>query len=346
MLSFVLEYGITERAILSFILSISLYLFLGGALINFLRNIGLGQKVSQWGPKDHLSKEGTPTAGGIFIWLFSTISVLLFGDLKNKYLLLSLLTFALFSILGFADDVLKKKSKKRGFTISQKFSLQVFISVLVMFLTYMWIDPSSSIRVPFSNYFIELPNYLYFVLAIFILVGSSNAVNLTDGLDGLAGGHLAVAFSVLLVLSYLAGHYVFANYLEIFFVSGVGEVVVLVSAIIGSLLGFLWYNSYPAQVFMGDSGSLSLGALLGYISIISKTELFLPIYGFLFVLEAVSVMLQVGYFKITGGKRIFRMAPLHHHFELGGLKETKVVARFIILAVILGGLALLGLKVN
>lgn len=131
-----------------------------------------------------------------------------------------------------------------------------------------------------------------------------------------------------------------------FFVSGVGEVVVLVSAIIGSLLGFLWYNSYPAQVFMGDSGSLSLGALLGYISIISKTELFLPIYGFLFVLEAVSVMLQVGYFKITGGKRIFRMAPLHHHFELGGLKETKVVARFIILAVILGGLALLGLKVN
>lgn len=346
MLAFIFEYKITERAILSFILSISLYLFLGGVLISFLRKAGLGQRVSQWGPKNHLSKEGTPTAGGIFIWIFSSLAVMLFGDMGNRYLVLSILTFTLFSLLGLADDVLKKKSKKRGFTISQKLLLQTAISVFVMSMTYFWVGVNCSLRIPFSESFVELPDWLYFIFSVFILVGSSNAVNLTDGLDGLAGGHLAVAFLVSLILCYLAGHAIFADYLEIFFVSGVGETVVLISAILGALLGFLWYNSHPAQIFMGDSGSLSLGALLGYVAIISKTEFFLPIYGFLFVLEALSVMIQVGYFKITKGKRVFRMAPLHHHFEMGGMKETKVVARFIILAIILGGLALLGLKFN
>lgn len=340
------EYKITERAILSFIFSISLYLFLGKALINFLKNVGLGQKVYQLGPKEHLSKEGTPTAGGIFIWIFSSASAILFGDLKNKYLLLSLLTFSLFSILGLVDDVLKKRSKKRGLTVSHKFMLQVLISIFVLSITFLTIDFNTSLRVPFSDLYIDIPLYASFIFSLFILVGSSNAVNLTDGLDGLAGSHLVVAFSVLMVFCYLAGHYVFADYLDMVFVNGVGEVVVLISGIIGALLGFLWYNSYPAQVFMGDSGSLSLGALLAYIAMISKTELFLPIYGFLFVLEALSVIIQVGYFKMTGGKRIFKMAPLHHHFELGGLKETKVVARFIIVAIILGGLALLALKVS
>lgn len=340
------DYKITERAILSFIFSISFYLFFGKKLINFLRNIGLGQRVYHLGPKEHLSKEGTPTAGGVFIWLFSSASAILFGDLKNKYLVLSLITFSLFSILGLIDDILKKKSKKRGLTISQKFSLQVLISFFILSITFLSIDFNTSLRVPFSAYYIDIPYYLSFIFALFILVGSSNAVNLTDGLDGLAGSHLVVAFSVLMIFCYLAGHYVFADYLDMIFVNGVGEVVVLIAGIIGALLGFLWYNSYPAQVFMGDSGSLSLGALLAYIAMISKTEFFLPIYGFLFVLEALSVIMQVGYFKMTGGKRIFRMAPLHHHFELGGLRETKVVARFIIVAIILGGLALLGLKVN
>ncbi len=171
-------------------------------------------------------------------------------------------------------------------------------------------------------------------------------MNLTDGLDGLAGGHLLIAFSVSLVFVYLAGHSVFADYLHIVFVPGVGEVTVLISAVLGALLGFLWYNSHPAEVFMGDSGSLSLGALLGFLSVLAKFELFLPILGGIFVVEALSVIIQVVYFKATGGKRIFRMSPIHHHFELGGMSETKIVARFMIVAVMLGGIALLGLKIK
>jgi phospho-N-acetylmuramoyl-pentapeptide-transferase len=167
---------------------------------------------------------------------------------------------------------------------------------------------------------------------------------LTDGLDGLAGGHLAIAFAVSGLFIYFSGHSVFAKYFELFFTPGVGEITVLIFAILGALLGFLWWNNFPAQIFMGDSGSLSLGALLGFISILGKFELFLPILGFLFVIEALSVIIQVAYFKITGGKRIFRMAPLHHHFELGGMSEPKVVARFIIVAIIFGAIAIFGIK--
>ncbi len=346
MLAFLFDLKILDRAIAGGILSFLLYIAFGKQIINFLREVGLGQKVSHWGPKSHFSKEGTPTAGGLFIWLFSVISIILFGDLKNKYLWLSVLTFTLFTILGFADDFLKKKTKTRGMTISQKFSLQLILSAVIILLSYVVVGINQSLKVPFSDYFIEIPFPLFILFSIFVFVGSSNAVNLTDGLDGLAAGHLLVAFAVATALVYFAGHFVFADYLDLFFVAGVGEVTVLNFAVLGALLGFLWFNGYPAQIFMGDSGSLSLGALLGYISIISKIELFLPIFGAIFVVEALSVIIQVAYFKITKGKRIFKMSPLHHHFELSGIPEPKVVVRFIISAIIFGGLALLGLKIK
>ncbi len=277
MLTYFFGFKITERAIAAAILSFVLFLVFGEKVIKLLRNFGMGQRVSQWGPQRHLMKEGTPTAGGIFIYLFSVISVLLFGDLKNVYLILSLLTFSLFTVLGTVDDMLKKKSKKRGLTIFQKFFVQVVLSTIVIYLTQRFAGLKTDMDFPFLYVTISLPLWLYFVLSVFIVTGSSNAVNLTDGLDGLAAGHLLIAFVIATVFTYLSGHSVFAEYLGIVFVSGVGEVTVLTFAVMGVLLGFLWFNSYPAQIFMGDSGSLSLGALLGYISVIGKFELFLPI---------------------------------------------------------------------
>lgn len=346
MLAFLFELKILDRAIASGILSFLLYIVFGRRIISFLLEVGLGQKISQWGPKSHFSKEGTPTAGGVFIWLFPMLSVILFGDLKNKYLWLSVLTFTLFTILGFIDDFMKKRTKARGLTISQKFLLQLILSAAIILLSYKVVGINQSLKIPFSDYFLEIPLFLFILFSIFIFVGSSNAVNLTDGLDGLAAGHLLVAFAIATILVYFTGHFVFADYLGLFFIAGIGEVTVLNFAILGALLGFLWFNGYPAQIFMGDSGSLSLGALLGYISIISKIELFLPIFGAIFVIEALSVIIQVSYFKITKGKRIFKMAPIHHHFEISGIPEPKVVVRFIISAIIFGGLALLGLKIK
>lgn len=344
MLASLFDYKIMERAIASSLISLIIFIFFGSKIINFLKSIGLGQRVSQWGPRSHFSKEGTPTAGGFFIFLTSLIATIIFGDLTKPYLTLSLLTFALFTFLGLLDDVLKKKSKKRGLTISQKFALQILISIIIISITYNFVGLKPSLKIPYTDSFLDLPMWLYIILCVFIIVGSSNAVNLTDGIDGLAGGHTLISFAVSTVFLYLSGHLIFAKYLNLFFVNGIGEVVILCSAIQGAILGFLWWNSYPAQVFMGDSGSLSLGALLGYISIIGKFELFLPIFGFLFVVEAISVIIQVTYFKITKGKRVFRMAPLHHHFELGGTSEPKVTARFLIIGIIFAAIALFGIK--
>lgn len=344
MLAHLFDYKIMERAVAAAIIPLLLFIFFGGKIIELLRNWGLGQKVYHLAPKSHFSKEGTPTAGGVFIYIFSLIAVLLFGDLRNNYLLSSLFTFSVFTFLGFLDDVLKKKSKKRGLTISQKFFAQIFLSCICIFVAELLFDLKTPVRLPFLNISVDFNYVLYILFCIFIITGTSNAVNLTDGLDGLAGGHLAIAFAVSGLFIYFSGHSVFAKYFELFFTPGVGEITVLIFAILGALLGFLWWNNFPAQIFMGDSGSLSLGALLGFISILGKFEFFLPILGFLFVIEALSVIIQVAYFKITGGKRIFRMAPLHHHFELGGMSEPKVVARFIIVAIIFGAIAIFGIK--
>lgn len=340
---------ITFRSILAALTALLVGLLCGPLTIRWLRGLQIGQMVRDDGPKSHLSKAGTPTMGGVLILLAITISTLLWGDLHQKSLWIVLLVTLSFGLIGWVDDYRKLVLKNsKGLPARWKYFWQSLISIVTIF--YLMhnsdIPLHTHLTVPFlKSYFIHL-GFFFPVVAYFVIVGSSNAVNLTDGLDGLAIMPIAMVGGALGIFVYASSNAVYAHYLGIPFVANTGEITIFCASMVGAGLGFLWYNAYPAQIFMGDVGSLSLGAALGTIAVLIRQELVLMIMGGLFVIETVSVILQVGYFKYTRGKRLFRMAPLHHHFELKGWTEPKVIVRFWILTVIfvLCGLATLKLR--
>ena len=324
--------------------------FFGPPLIAWLRSKKVGQSQRKDGPQSHLSKEGTPTMGGVLIVAAVAVSTLLWMRLDVRYTWILLFVSATLTAVGFWDDWLKLVRKDpKGAPSRAKFAVQIATALVVVGL--LAVDPPSgehqtALLIPYMpNVWVELGS-LYYVLAVLLLVGSSNAVNLTDGLDGLAAGTTIFCALAYGVFAYMSGHAKFSAYLLLPHVPGAGEITVFLAALIGACLGFLWYNSYPAQVFMGDTGSLALGGALGCVALATKHEILLVLVGGIFVVEAVSVIMQVGFFKMTHGRRIFRMAPLHHHFELKGWAEPKVIVRFWIIAVILALLAFSTLKLR
>ena len=338
---------ITFRSIGAIITAFVFVLVLGPAFIRFLKRFQIGQVVREDGPETHFSKEGIPTMGGAFILAAITFSTLLWADLTSRYVWLILGLTLWFGFVGAVDDYRKiKKKNSKGLSAKGKLFFQILGAAVAGAVLFSHHGFDSHLVVPFFKQVDFDLGWFYIFFAVLVIVGSSNAVNLTDGLDGLAIGPTVVSGSVYLVFSYLAGHAGLSSYLQIPFVPGAGEVAVFCGALVGSSLGFLWFNTFPAQVFMGDVGSLALGAALGAVAIITKQEILLTIVGGIFVMEAMSVILQVGFFKMSGGKRIFLMAPFHHHFEKKGWEEPKVVVRFWIISIVLGLAAIATLKLR
>ncbi len=338
---------ITFRTILSALTALVISLFVGGWVIERLRAMQIGQYIRDDGPPNHKAKEGTPTMGGCLIIPVVVFSTVCWAEPRNLYVWVVLFVILSFGLIGFMDDYLKISRKdNRGLSVKAKFALQILAALIVAVALYLYPGFDSYLNLPFFKKISPHMGLGYIPFAVFIIVGASNAVNLTDGLDGLAIGPVTIAFASYLVFAYLAGHVKIANYLQIPYVAGSGEISVLCGAVVGAGLGFLWYNAYPAEIFMGDVGSLSLGAVLGTVAVITKQEFVLALVGGLFVVEALSVIFQVAYFKLTGGERIFRMAPMHHHFELKGWPEPKVIVRFWIIAIILALLSFGTLKLR
>jgi phospho-N-acetylmuramoyl-pentapeptide-transferase len=316
-------------------------------MIRKLAEMQVGQYIRDDGPKTHLDKAGTPTMGGTLIILSVVVSILLWSDLTNFYVWITLFVVVGYGLVGFIDDYLMQvKKQSKGLSVRTKLVWQAIIALIAGFLVYISPDFSTQITIPFFKNVSPDFGWGYIIFAAFVIVGASNAVNLTDGLDGLAIGPVIIAATTYMIFAYVAGHFKIANYLQINYVSGSGELAIFCGAIVGSGMGFLWFNTYPAQIFMGDVGSLSLGAFLGTVAVITKQEILLVLVGGLFVIEALSVIFQVSFFKMTSGKRIFRMAPLHHHFELKGWPEPKVIVRFWIIAIALAMLAMSTLKLR
>jgi len=340
---------ITFRSGLAILVSLISALVIGPNLIRYLRVLQKhGQPIRIDGPETHYKKAGTPTMGGAIIIISVLISTLLLADLRNKYIWITLFIFVGFGIIGFLDDYSKvKKNNHKGVTGKKKLLYQFIISLIACVLLQNFNEVSSTyLSFPFlKNLIIDL-GVFYIPFALFVVIGSSNAVNLTDGLDGLAIVPVAIAAGTFGIISYLVGNSFYAHYLQIAYVPDVGELTILCASIVGGGLGFLWFNAQPAEIFMGDTGSVSLGGVLGIISVITKHEIVLGIVGGLFVIETLSVIIQVYYFKATKGKRFFRMAPLHHHFEKAGWPESKVVVRFWIIAVIFALIGLASLKLR
>ncbi|MBI2880288.1 MAG: phospho-N-acetylmuramoyl-pentapeptide-transferase [Candidatus Tectomicrobia bacterium] len=340
---------ITLRTAFAVLTGLLISFVVGPRLIRFLKRLQPQQAVREDVPERHRSKAGTPTMGGLLILLALVFPTLLWADLTHPYVWLTLLATLAFGAIGFADDYLKiRRNRGRGIRAYQKFLAQVVVGAAIgLFLLY---DPvnreiGGRVAVPFFKSVFPYLGLWYVPFVFIVVAGTSNAVNLTDGLDGLALGPVLVATMAFLLFSYVAGNVRFSRYLQVTSVPGAGELVVFCGAMVGASLGFLWFNAYPAQVFMGDVGALALGGALGTIAVITRQEAALVIAGGLFVLEAISVILQVLSFKLTG-RRIFRMAPLHHHFELKGWEEPKVVVRFFIISVILSLFSLSTLKLR
>lgn len=346
--SFAVFQYLTLRAILGVLTALGISLLLGPWVIRRLNNMRMGQAIRSDGPQSHLSKSGTPTMGGALILTAIFISALLWSDLNNRYVWVVIIVTAVFGTVGWVDDYRKvAKRDSRGLPARWKYFWQSVAGIgAAVFLYYTAASPAETqLFIPFfKNVALEL-GLFYLVFTYFVIVGSSNAVNLTDGLDGLAIMPTVMVAAALGVIAYLAGNVKFAQYLQIAYIAGSGELIIFCGSIVGAGLGFLWFNTYPAQVFMGDVGALALGAALGVIAVIIRHEIVLFIMGGIFVLETVSVILQVASFKLTG-RRIFRMAPIHHHFELKGWPEPRVIVRFWIITVILVlfGLATLKLR--
>lgn len=337
---------ITFRAILAILTALIISLVLGPWLIRRLKALKVKQFIRNDGPVSHLGKEGTPTMGGILILAATIIAVVLWADVRNYYIWVALLVIMGFGAIGFADDYQKlTRQSSRGLSGKKKICYQGILGLAVALMLYSYPTFKTTFSVPFFKWFTPDLGIFYIALAFLVIVGTSNAVNLTDGLDGLAIGPVLITAGALMVLAYLSGHVKIASYLQIPYVSGSGELAIFCGAIVGAAMGFLWYNTYPAQIFMGDTGSLSLGAALGVVAVIIKQEILLALVGGLFVLETLSVIFQVISFKIWG-KRIFRMAPLHHHFELKGWAEPKVIVRFWIITIFLALLAFSTLKLR
>ncbi|MFA4909933.1 MAG: phospho-N-acetylmuramoyl-pentapeptide-transferase [Desulfobacteria bacterium] len=337
---------ITFRTIYAALTALIISFFLGPWFIKKVASLNIGQQIREDGPASHIQKHGTPTMGGALILFALTVSILLWGNLTNSYLWIAILSTLGFGIIGVIDDY-KKLAKKNSTGLRAKYKMggQILIGLLIGLFLYLYPNFSTSISVPFFKGIHPDLGMFYIPFVIFVVVGASNAVNLTDGLDGLAIGPVMIASATYLLFSYFAGNVKIANYLQIPYIAGTGELAVFCGAILGASVGFLWYNTYPAQIFMGDVGSLSLGGALGTVAVITKQEMLLVIVGGLFVIEALSVIFQVGSYKLRG-KRIFRMAPLHHHFELKGWAEPKVIVRFWIIAVILALVAISTLKLR
>lgn len=339
---------LTFRSILGTLTALSISLLLGSMMIRWLGYYQIGQQVRDDGPQSHLKKSGTPTMGGALILIAIAASIFFWGDLSNIYVWLVLLVTLSFGVVGWVDDyrkVIRKNSA--GLSARWKFFWQTAIGLAAAIFLYhiAKLPVETRLIVPFfKNVFLDL-GIAYIPFVCFVLVGSSNAVNLTDGLDGLAILPTVMVAGALGIFSYATGNVQFANYLGIPYIAGVGEISVFCAALVGAGLGFLWFNTYPAQVFMGDVGALGLGAALGIVAVIVRQELVFLLMGGVFVIETVSVILQVASFKLTG-KRIFRMAPLHHHFELKGWPEPRVIVRFWIITfiLVLSGLATLKLR--
>jgi len=355
---------ITVRTVYASLTAMFLALVFGPWLIRRLRELQIGQYIREEGPQEHKKKAGTPTMGGVLIVLSTAVPVLLWADLTNAFVLMALFALIGFSVIGFIDDYAKVAKKQNlGLTSKRKFLLQVLVSMIVgvgLLELSTHSAYSTQLIVPFlkkfhpdlvihslmsSGHLWPLAFLPFLLFVTIVITGSSNAVNLTDGLDGLAIGSTVIAAGALTVLTYVSSNARWSTYLDIQYIPRIGELTVFCGALVGASLGFLWYNAHPAEVFMGDVGSLSLGGTLGVIAVIIKQEILLFFIGGVFVLEALSVILQVGSFKLRG-KRIFRMAPIHHHFELLGWSESKVIVRFWILALVFALFALTTLKLR
>ena len=355
---------ITFRTAFASLTALFMGMIVGPAIIRQLREFQIGQYIREEGPAAHQKKAGTPTMGGVLIVVAIVVPTLLWADLTNRYIWMVVLSTIAFAAIGFSDDYLKiVHHRNLGLTGRSKLGLQIAVSVIIaVVLVAMQAvgQYSTHLMVPFAKRFrpdlainslLQMPHlwiiaflpFIFFV--VLVIVGSSNAVNLTDGLDGLAIGCTIVAAAALTVLTYVSGHARFAEYLELQKMPQVAELTVFCGAMVGSSIGFLWYNAHPAEIFMGDVGSLALGGAIGTIAVIIKQELLLPFIGGVFVLEALSVILQVGSYKLRK-KRIFKMAPLHHHFELIGWSESKVIVRFWIAALVFALFALTTLKLR
>jgi len=356
---------LTFRTVFASLTALLIGLLIGPYVIDRLREFQIGQYIREEGPQSHQKKSGTPTMGGVLICISILVPTLLWSDLSNPFVWLVMLSTLAFGAIGFTDDYIKVVHRRnQGLTARQKLGLQLIASAgVASALLVMAHHGNYSTRLLFPflkrfrpdmvwNWLGHIPHlhwlaYLPFVVFVMIVIaGASNAVNLTDGLDGLAIGCTIIAAAALTVLTYVSGHVVFSDYLELQRMPMVSELTVFCGAMVGASIGFLWYNAHPAEIFMGDVGSLALGGAIGTVAVVIKQELLLPFIGGVFILEALSVMLQVGSYKLRNGKRIFKMAPLHHHFELLGWSESKVIARFWILALIFALLALTTLKLR
>jgi len=355
---------ITVRTVYASLTGMFLAFVFGPWLIRKLRELQIGQFIREEGPEAHQKKAGTPTMGGVLIVLSTLVPTLLWADLTNGFVLLAVFALLAFATIGFVDDYAKvSKQRNLGLTSRKKFSLQILVSFIIgtgllalatrsaystelVFPFLKRVHPDLVIHSLLSSAHLWPLAFIPFLIFVSIVIaGSSNAVNLTDGLDGLAIGCTVIAAGALTILTYVSSNYRWATYLEIGYIPRVGELTVFCGALVGASLGFLWYNAHPAEVFMGDVGSLSLGGTLGFIAVVIKQEILLFFVGGIFVIEALSVILQVGSFKLRG-KRIFRMAPIHHHFELIGWSESKVIVRFWIIALIFALFALTTLKLR
>ena len=344
----VLSY-LTVRAVFAMMTSLLITLVLGKWIISKLEQYEIGQVIRDDGPETHEEKKGTPTMGGVLILFAFFTSMIIWGDWKNPFLWIVIVTALLFSSIGFIDDYLKiKKQNSDGLSRRQKIALQSISTILIC----IWLLSLNSktigaeLLVPFfKDLVIPLNAFGFLIVGWFAIVGGSNSVNLTDGLDGLAIMPVIIISAALAVFAYIGGNYNFSAYLNMPFMPGTGEIFVVCAALIGSGFGFLWFNTYPAEIFMGDTGSLSLGAILAVIAIIVHQEILLILMGGIFVAEALSVIIQIGYYKRTQ-KRFFKMAPIHHHFEKIGLKEPKIIVRFWIVTLILVLISLASIKIR
>lgn len=340
---------ITFRTAAASLTALAISLLLGPWVIAKLRDFQIGQVIRQEGPQSHRAKAGTPTMGGLLILAASIGPTLLWADLSNPYIWIAVLATCAFGAVGFADDYLKMVHRSHdGLRPRYKIGLQVLVALAVGLALMALADNglyNTRLIFPFFKNLIPDLGWFYVAFAVLVLVGATNAVNLTDGLDGLAISTFGVAAAAFTALAYVTGHAVLADYLLLVHFAPAGELTIFCGALVGASLGFLWYNSYPAEIFMGDVGSLALGGALGTVAILIKQELLLPIVGGVFVIEALSVIVQVVSFKLRG-RRVFKMAPLHHHFELSGWSEPKVNTRFLILSVIFALFSLTTLKLR
>lgn len=339
---------ITFRTALAVLTAMVVSLIIGPWIIERLRRISITQQIRDDGPQSHMKKSGTPTMGGIIIIISVLCALALWGDLLNMYIWVMIVSLVGYGAIGLADDYLKVIRKNaKGLRAWYKFGAQIGLALIIGILLFKNPnDPYKSVlSVPFFKKWLFELGWFYIPFSIIVIVGSSNAVNLTDGIDGLAIGLVGIAALANMVLVYISGNAKFAQYLQVLYLPGTGELTVFCGAILGASLGFLWFNSYPADVFMGDVGSLGLGGALGTLAVITKHEIVLAVVGGIFVVETLSVVLQVASFKLTG-KRILRMAPIHHHFELKGWHESKVIVRFWIVGIMLALLSLATLKLR